>query len=131
MTTTIGQKIGEFQFDELVTDINPAVVVNGGVIKALASETTLKRGTILARSSGTGGSGKLVVLGTVAGENETLTTDCILCDDTVVGTSDVNACVYFAGCFDPNKVIVADNYTITDADKDALRSRGIFFKAAN
>ena len=89
------------------------------------------RGTILAKSSGTAGDGKLVVLGTTAETNETLTPDCILCDDTDVGTAeDVNVPVYFAGCFDPEKVTVDEGYTITEDDFDKLRERGILFKAA-
>ena len=56
----------------------------------------------------------------------------ILCDDTEVGTSDdVNAAVYIAGCFDPDKCTVASGYTLTDADKDKLRELGIIFKAAS
>lgn len=38
--------------------------------------------------------------------------------------------MYTAGCFDPGKVIVADEYTITEGDLDALRMRDIVFKAA-
>lgn len=55
----------------------------------------------------------------------------ILCDDTAVGTSDsVKAAVYTAGCFDPQKCIVADDYELTAADLDALRIRDIVFRAA-
>jgi len=55
--------------------------------------------------------------------------DCILCDDIVVGTADdVSTEVYTAGCFDPAFVTVAEGYTITAADIDALRIRGIVFK---
>ena len=57
---------------------------------------------------------------------------CILCDDTEVGTSDdVPAAVYVGGCFDPQKCTVAENYTLSAADKDALRESGILFKAAS
>ena len=91
----------------------------------------LKRGTILAKSSGTAGDGKLVVLGTAAVSNETLTPDCILCDDIEVGTAaDEKVAVYTAGCFDIGKVTVSASYTITEGDKDNLRMRGIVFKAA-
>ena len=57
--------------------------------------------------------------------------DCILCDDTTVGTTeDLAVAVYTAGCFDPDKVIVKEGYTITEADKDELHKRNIVFKAA-
>ena len=128
----LSNKIGTMEFDGLVTDIKPAVQVRGGTIRKLGTEATLKRGTILAKSSGTGGDGKLVVLGTTAGTNETLTPDCILCDDVVVGTAaDVKAAVYTAGCFDPNKTTVATSYTVTEDDRDKLRERNIVFKAAS
>lgn len=62
---------------------------------------------------------------------ETLTPDCILCEDTVVGTSDdVNAAVYKAGCFDPKKFDVASGHTITAAEIDALRIRNIYLVEA-
>lgn len=125
-------KVGEMEFDGLVTDINPAPIVRGGTIRKLAAAATLVRGTVLAKSSGTGGDGKLVILGTTAGSNETLTADCILCDDVEVGTSDdVTVPVYVVGCFDPDKCTVASGYTVTEDDKDHLRERGILFKAAS
>ena len=36
-----------------------------------------------------------------------------------------------AGCFDPEKVTVAEGYTITQADRDKLRTYSIIFKAAS
>ena len=38
--------------------------------------------------------------------------------------------IYAAGCFDPEKVTVAEGYTLTQDDKDKLRSYSIIFKAA-
>ena len=129
----LSEKLDEMNFDGLITDYKPAVQVRGGVLrKATGKAVTMKRGTVLAKSSGTAGDGKLVVLGTAAGSNETLTPDCILCDDIEVGAeNDEPVAVYTAGCFDPEKVTVADEYTITESDKDALRMRGIVFKAAS
>lgn len=128
----LSEKLGEMTFDGLITDIKPAPEVRGGVIRKLSAAATLKRGTILAKSSGTAGDGKLVVLGsTDKEENETLTPDCILCDDIDVGTAaDEKVAVYTAGCFDIGKVTVSASYTITESDKDNLRMRGIVFKAA-
>lgn len=124
----LSEKLGEMTFDGLITDIKPAPEVRGGVIRKLSAAATLKRGTILAKSSG---DGKLVVLGTAAVSNETLTPDCILCDDIEVGTAaDEKVAVYTAGCFDIGKVTVSARYTITEGDKDNLRMRGIVFKAA-
>ena len=106
MPINLSNKLGESTYDGLITDVTPAPIVRGGTIRKLGTAATLKRGTVLAKSSGTAGDGKLVILGTSAESNETLTPDCILCDDVDVGTAeDVTVPVYFAGCFDPNKVI--------------------------
>ena len=124
----LNAKVGEMEYDGLVVDLVPEVEVRGGTIRKLAAATTLKRGTILAKSSK---DNTLVVLGTEATDGETLTPDCILCDDTVVGTdADVSASVYTAGCFNTNRVHVADGYTISATDLDALRKYSIVFKAA-
>lgn len=129
--TELSRKIGEMRFDGLLTDIKPAPEVRGGIIRKLSEEVVFPRGTILAKSSGTAGDGKLVILGTGAASNEVLTPDCILCDEMKVGTAqDENVAVYTAGCFDMSRVTVADSYTITDSDMDNLRMRGIVFKAA-
>lgn len=119
--TELSKKIGDMEFDGLVTDLTPPVQVRGGTITKVAAATTYKRGTIFGRSAD----------GTLAIYDGTTTPDCILCDEVAVGTeADVNAAVYTAGCFDPGKVTVADGYTLTVSDIDGLRMRGIVFKAA-
>lgn len=128
MSRNLNAKVGEMEYDGLVVDLVPEVEVRGGTIRKLAAATTLKRGTILAKSSK---DNTLVVLGTAATDGETLTPDCILCDDVAVGTdADVSVSVYTAGCFNTNRVHVADGYTISATDLDALRKYSIVFKAA-
>lgn len=140
MAKELRQKLGNMEYDGLITGLNPPVRVEGGIIAKLTTATLYKRGTLLAKSSI---DGKLVILGTEAAPAkeasegqaavpaETLTPDCILCDDTEVGTTeDVPVDVYAAGCFDPEKVTVAENYTITQADRDKLRTYNIVFRAA-
>ena len=57
--------------------------------------------------------------------------DCILCDDVVVADdADAKVAVYIAGCFDPNKLTLGTGATISTADADILREKGIIFKAA-
>lgn len=127
----LSEKIGEIEQDNLITDLTPKVETRGRTIRKAAEATVLKRGTILAMSSGEGGDGKLVVLGTEAGKDETLTPDCVLCDDTAIdNTADVEAIVYTAGCFNTSRVTVKEDYEMTAADFDALRKYGIVFKAA-
>ena len=136
----LGRKLGDMEYDGLITDLTPKPQVRGGTIAKLTTATLYKRGTLLAKSSIIG---KLVILGTEAAPAkeaaegqpavpaETLIPDCILCDDTEVGTTeDVKVATYTAGCFDPGKVTTAKDYTITEGDKDNLRMRNIVFKAA-
>lgn len=130
----LSKKLGEVEVDGLVTAIDPHIVIGAGVIRKASSGTLkLTRGTVLAKSTSTAGGNKLVVLGTVAsGDTETLTANCILCDDVEVGTAaDATVAVYLAGCFNPDKLTMAPNYTMKEADKDALRDAGIVFKAAS
>jgi hypothetical protein len=52
--------------------------------------------------------------------------DCILCDDVEVGTTaDENVAVYVSGCFNAAVLIMATGYTLSEADKDTLRMKGI------
>lgn len=128
MSKDLNKKLGAMAYNGLISDPTPPEQVGGGTIRALTAKTTLVRGTILAKSST---DHKLVVLGTAAASGETLTPDCVLCDDITVGTTaDEKVAVYTAGSFDPDRVTVADSYTISESDKDALRTRGIVFKAA-
>ena len=119
--TDLSKKIGDMEFDGLVTDLTPHIQVSGGVIAKGAAMTTYKRGTVLGMSDG----------GTLSIYDGTGTPNCILCDDTDVGTEeDANVSVYISGCFNPNKVTLADSYELTADDIDQLRMRGIIFKAA-
>lgn len=119
--------IGAVEFDNLFAGNEPAALVRGGTIRKLAAKATLVRGTILAKSGGSAGDGKLVILGTTAATNETLTPDCILCDDIEVGTTDdENVVVYVEGDFNEAALTVDENYTITEADRDALRTKRIY-----
>lgn len=120
-------KIGEMEFDGLITDVVPDIQVRGGTIAAPDEAVTYKRGTVLAKSTA---SGKLYMLGSTASDGDTLTPDCILCDNTDMETSDAPVTVYTAGCFDETKVSVAEGYIITETDMDNLRKRGIVFKSA-
>ena len=121
MAKELRQKLGSMEYDGLITGLNPPARVDGGTIAKLAAPATLKRGTLLGKAD----SGLLSIY------DGTGTPDCILCDDTEVGTAeDVPVDVYVAGCFDPEKVTVGDGYTITQADKDKLRTYSIVFKAA-
>lgn len=116
-------KLGEMEYDGLVAGLNPPVRVDGGTIGKLAEAAVYKRGTLLGKAEDTG------LLSLYGG---TGTPDCILCDDTEIGAdADVTTAVYKAGCFDLEKLTVAEGYTVTEADKDKLRERGIVFKSVS
>ncbi len=125
---TLSRKIGEMTFDGLVTDVKPKVIVGPGTIAKGAAEVTFERGTLFAKSASTG---KLAIFGTSATEGDTLSADCILIDDVTVGTAnDETVPVYIAGCFDPEKLKMAEGATLTETDKDVLRTKGIILKSA-
>jgi len=125
-TRDLHEKIGSVEFEKLFAGMQPPAIVKPGVIRKLGTAGTLKRGTLLAKSSGSAGDGKLVIFGTTAATNETLTADCVLCDDIEVGTTDdENAAVYVSGDFNEAALIVATGATITEDDRDALRMKGI------
>ncbi len=122
MAKELRKKLGSMEYDGLITGLNPPVRLDGGVIAKLDTTAVLKRGTLLGKAE----SGLLSVY------DGTGTPDCILCDDTEVDTAeDTPVDVYAAGCFDPEKVTVAEGYTITQADRDKLRTYSIIFKAAS
>ncbi len=118
----LGRKLGEMSYDGLITGIDPPARVTGGTIASPSAPTIYKRGTLLGKASDTG---RLSIY------DGTTTPDCILCDDTPLDPEMyAEALVYAAGCFDPAKIIVAEGYTLTEADRDKLRTYSIVFKAA-
>ncbi len=124
------EKLDTVQFDNLVNEVGTAPVING-LRTIRKGQGVLKRGSVLALSAGTGGDGVLVLLGTNATSNETLTANCILAEDVDTGSgSNVNALVYLSGHFNKNNLILGNSKTITAADIEALRAAGIFLAAS-
>lgn len=132
MSKRLDENIGTVDYDGLIVTNEPVADVFTVTIRMEASaKATLKRGTVLALSSGTAGDGKMVALGTTAGSNETLTANAILCDDTEIGTAaDVEATAYRTGHFARNKLIFSGEYTLKPADEEALRAAGILLSDA-
>ena len=100
--------------------------------KEATAAATYKRGTVLALPAGTAGDGKLVILGSTATTNETLTANCILAEDVEVGTTaDVTVLAYRTGHFARNKLIFGGSgYALKPADEEALRAAGILLSDA-
>lgn len=116
----LNENVGSVEYDELINSGTPELDVCSVTVKALESETVLKRGTVLAVKDG-----KAAVLGEDTGD-----ASYILADDTTVGTTDTDVVAYRTGHFNRNKLIVADSYKLTSKDEDALRQRGIILDTA-
>lgn len=131
MSKRIDETLTTPSYDGLIVGDEPVADVLTVTIRKLSAAATLKRGTVLALSAGTAGDSKMVVLGNTAVTNETLTANCVLCDNIDVGTTaDVNAIVYRTGKFNTGKLVVKSGYTMTAADKEALRDAGILLDTA-
>lgn len=63
MAKHLNDKVGSMEYDKLIAGITPPVKVASGIITKLSAAATYPRGTVLCRSSGTGGDGKLKILG--------------------------------------------------------------------
>ena len=126
MTRDLHEKLGAVTPENLIAQLDPPALKRAGVIRKLGTAGTLKRGTLLAKSSGSAGDGKLVIFGTSAASNETLTADCILVNDVDVGTTaDENALVFVSGNFNEDALILKAGASLTEADRTDLRMRGI------
>ena len=132
MSKRLDENLGSVGYDGLIVANEPvADVLTVTIRKEASAKATLKRGTVLALSSGTAGDGKMVALGTTAASNETLTANAILCDDTEIGTdADVEATAYRTGHFARNKLAVASGYTLKATDEEELRKAGILLSDA-
>ena len=131
MTRDLHEKLGAVTPENLIAQLDPPALKKAGLIRKLGTAGTLKRGTLLAKSSGSAGDGKLVIFGTTAATNETLTADCILAEDIEVGTSnDENALVFYQGNFNQDALIIKSGASIGDSDKDDLRLRNIILGAS-
>ena len=106
------EKIGELTQDNLVANVD---------VKQVVQSISIPSG-ILKRGSVVDASGKIM--------NTGLTAYGILCDDVDASAGAVVAEVYVAGCFNKNALAVADGYTLSASDIQALRDGGIFVENA-
>lgn len=118
-------------YDDIIAAIHPPASIFHIIIRKLSAEATYNRGTLLDRSTGSGGDNKYVIHGTEAGSNETLTANCVLAEDIVIGTAaDVIARAYRTGHILENKLIIAEGTTLATGAKEALRNVGILLSSA-
>lgn len=133
MSKRLDENLGSVGYDGLIVANEPvADVFTVTIRKEATAAATYKRGTVLALSAGTaGGAGKLVILGSTATTNETLTANCILAEDVEVGTTaDVTVLAYRTGHFARSKLAVASGYTLKATDEEELRKAGILLSDA-
>lgn len=124
MVKHLNSKVEEMSPEKLFAGLTPPAKVASGTIAKPAADAVYPRGTALSKSTL---DGKLYILGTAAAQGDTLTPDCVLCDEkSVVTTEDTPTTVYVAGCFNINALTVAEGYTVTEADRDKLRERGVY-----
>lgn len=129
MSKRLDENLGSVGYDGLIVANEPvADVFTVTIRKEAAAAATYKRGTVLALSAG---DGKLVILGSTATTNETLTANCILAEDVEVGTTaDVTVLAYRTGHFARNKLAVASGHTLKATDEEELRKAGILLSDA-
>lgn len=133
MSKRLDENLGSVGYDGLIVANEPvADVFTVTIRKEATAAATYKRGTVLALPAGTAGDGNLVILGSTATTNETLTANCILAEDVEVGTTaDVTVLAYRTGHFARNKLIFGgSSYTLKPADEEALRAAGILLSDA-
>lgn len=125
MAKSLLNSVGEYTPDGLITDTQPPAIVRGVTLNGITAPVSLKRGTLL-----NGGSN-----GKVTPATGTLLTDadCILADDVDITKEDgneVTVAAYYAGCFDPEKILDKDGAPIalTAEALKTLRTKGILFK---
>lgn len=115
MGKKLNEDIATIEYDNLFYS-DDVKAIPAGVIVA-SGQGILKRGTLLAKTS----ENKMVVLGSEEGA----VADCVLTDEVDATSADADAIAYIQGDFNINELIVAEGYTISQADKDTLRTKNI------
>ena len=128
-TNAGGTKTEEFNGDGATTTFTLAATVKPLQVKAVVGTTetavsyNAQTGVVTFSTAPASGTKNVKISYEAAGANSP---DCVLTDDTTVGTTeDESVTVYISGNFNEDALIVASGYTITEADKDELRKKGI------
>lgn len=116
----IDEVIGSVGYDNLFVENVPEADV---VAVKLAAAGVVKRGTVI---SGTPGGSDFAALAVAADATKALY---VLADD-VDTTVDVTAIAYRTGHFNRGALIVGSSYTLTAADEEILRGKGILLSDA-
>lgn len=116
MSKNLVTKAGECGQDNLIAGLFPRALTTG--VKIVAGAGELKRGTVLSRKED--GICEIMAEGGFPAY--------ILADSVdATGAEAVAGVAYRSGNFNPNAVTVGEGYTLSAADKDALRKYDIVF----
>lgn len=137
MSKKLDENLGFVGFDNLINDMFPPA--DPFTVKIKQGQGTLKRGSLLATDEDgmeligntTTGKANAVLAEDVDTGAPTVKTQTEDEDETTlteIGT--VFGIAYRTGHFNTNQLIVAEGYTITAADKEALRTVGILLSDA-
>ena len=118
MAKRLDETLGAVGYDNLFNGITPGAEVFS--VQIAAGQGVLERGTLLAATDG----GMVKISAATTGKANAVLAE------TVDATEAVNGIAYRTGHFNANKLIVADGYEITAADKEALRVAGILISDA-
>ena len=116
----LDENLGTVGYDNLINGSTPGAEVFS--VKIAASQGVLERGTLLATADG----GMKKIDADTTGKANAVLAEAV---DTGEGEG-VTGIAYRTGHFNANKLIVADGYEITAADKEALRVAGILISDA-
>lgn len=118
----LDENLGAVGFDNLINGVYPPAEIFSVQVKT--GQGVLKRGTLLA----TGTTGMELISETTTGKANAILAEPM---DTEATDSDtVTAIAYRTGHFNTNRLIVAEGYEITAADREALRVAGILTSEA-
>lgn len=136
MSRRLDENLGGVSYDNLIADMCPPADVFS--VQLAVGQGVLERGTLLARKD----DGTLVVIGT----DTTGKANAVLAESVDTGTpaektqdneetsttesAKVTGIAYRTGHFNTNRLIVAEGYTITTEDTEALRVAGILLSDA-
>lgn len=117
--TNLNSTVASVNYENLIYSQHPAV--DTFTITVVSGQGKLTRGTALAIDA----NGKMAILGTAS-----TTANCVLAEDVDATSADALGVAYRAGHFNTNALIVKSGYTLTAADKEAFRSKGILLSTA-
>lgn len=119
MTTRLDGTVASVEYENLIYSTTPAT--DTFTVTVVSGQGKLKRGTALAINA----DGKMAILGT-----SSTTANCVLAEDVDATSADATTVAYRTGHFNANALTVKSGYTITAADKEAFRGKGILLSTA-